>query len=128
MGGDHERPHAVAAADLHPHHGVEPSIRMTLHEACGTSDGLMIGQPLDADERRAHVGDDADPVVVAKVRGRHELDATALAIEHPHVEQRQIGIAAAAGAQDPGADRERFDIVLGDFAPAHPKTLLNSMS
>ena len=128
MGCDHEWPDAVAAADLHRHHGVEPAARVELHEPCGTGNGLMVGQPLDADERRAHVGDDADPVVVTEVRGRHELDATALAKEHPHIEHRQIGIAAAAGAQNPGADGERFDIVLGDVPSAQANILLNSMS
>jgi hypothetical protein len=34
-----------------------------------------------------------------------------LGIEPPHVEEPQIGAAAAAGAEDPGADRQRLDVV-----------------
>ena len=56
-----------------------------------------------------------------------QMDAMPLPVEQPHVEQRQIGIAATAGAQDPGADGQQFDVVEGELA-LHANTLLKSRS
>ena len=67
-------------------------------------------------------------IVIGEVGRLHQLHAMAFLVERPHVQQRQIRIAAAAGAQDPGADGQRFDVVEGEFAQAHANTLLNSMS
>ena len=124
----HERPHAVGAADLHAHQRGEAPADVALHDRHGARQREAVGQPLLADQRRAHVGDGADPVVVGEVGGIHELHAMAVAIERAHVEQRQIGIAAAARAQHPGADGERFDVVERELAQAHANTLLKSMS
>jgi hypothetical protein len=43
-----------------------------------------------------------------------------LGIEPPPVEEPQIGAAAAPGAEDPGADCERLDIVERDFSHRVP--------
>jgi hypothetical protein len=36
-----------------------------------------------------------------------------LAIESAHVEEPEIGASAAAGAEDPGADRQGLEVVEG---------------
>ena len=102
--------------------------RVFLHQRHGTGQGAAVGQPLLADQRCAHVGDDAHPVVVGEVRRVHELDAIAFTIEGAHVQQRQIGIAATAGAEDPGADGQRFDVVGRDIAQAHVSILTQTRS
>jgi L-alanine-DL-glutamate epimerase-like enolase superfamily enzyme len=43
-----------------------------------------------------------------------------LGIEPPHVEEPQIGAAAAPGAEDPSADRERLDVVEREFSHRAP--------
>ena len=128
MGRGHEAAHAVGAADLHAHERGEAVADVLLHDRDGAGEGEAVGQPFLADQRRTHVGDGADPVVVGEVGRIHELHAMAVAIERAHVEQRQIGIAAAAGAQHPGADGQRFDVVEREFAQTHANTLLKSMS
>ena len=87
-----------------------------LHQRHGAGDGAAVGQPLLADQRRAHVGHGGDPVVVQKLVRRHELHAMALLVEGAHVQKAEIGAAAAAGAQDPGADGKRFDVIQRDVA------------
>jgi hypothetical protein len=99
-----------------------------LHQRDGARQGATVGQPLLADQRRAHVGDDTHPIVIGKVGRVHELHAIAFAVEGAHVQQWQVGIAAAAGAEDPGADGQRFDVVGGDIAPAHVNILTQTRS
>ena len=82
----------------------------------GAGDGAAVGQALLADQRRAHVRHGGDPVVVGELVRRHELHAMALLVEGAHVQQPEIGAAAAAGAQHPGADGQRFDVVESDVA------------
>src|SRR5262249_49652684 len=54
---------------------------------------------------------DGNGLVVGE-RGRvEERDDLALAVEPSQVEEREVGTAPASGAEDPGADRERFDLV-----------------
>ena len=102
--------------------------RVLLHQRDGARQRAAVGQAFLADQRRAHVGDDAYPVVVGEIGRIHQLHAIAFAIERTHVQERQVGIAAAAGAENPGADGERFDVVGGDVAQTHANTLLKSMS
>ena len=52
----------------------------------------------------------------SELRGGHELHAMALLVEGPHVQKAEIGAAATAGAQNPGADGKRFDVVQCDVA------------
>ena len=82
-----------------------------LHAHDGLRQREAIGQPLLADQGRAHIGDRADPVVVLEVGRIHQLDPVAVLVERPHVEQWQVRIAAATSAQHPGADRQRLDVV-----------------
>jgi len=72
-------------------------------------DVAAVGEPLLTDQRRPHVRDDRDPGIVGQLERRHQLDPVPLGIEPAHVEEPEIGAAAAAGAEDPGADRQRFD-------------------
>ncbi len=114
MDGRHQRLHAVAAADLHRHHGCESDVVEFFLHAHGSGDAAAVGQALLSDQRRAHVGDDSDPVVVIEIERRHQLDPMAVGIEPAQIEQAEIGTAAAAGAQDPGADRQCLDVVEAD--------------
>ncbi len=79
------------------------------------------------DERRPHVRDDRHTVVVGEILGIHERDDLAVSVELPEVQQRQVRAAAAAGAEDPGADRDRFDLVERNRAD-HSVNRPNSMS
>ena len=89
---------------------------MFLHQRDGAGDGATVGQSLLADQRRTHVGDGGDPIVVGQLAGWHELHAMALLVERAHVQQTEIGAAAAAGAEHPGADGKRFDVFQSDVA------------
>ena len=107
----HQRLDRIPAADLERHDPAEPVAGVALHQLDGARDGAAVGQALLADQRRAHVRHGGDPVVVGELGRRHELHAMALLVEGAHVQQPEIGAAAAAGAQHPGADGERFDVV-----------------
>ena len=85
--------------------------RILLLHLHGAGDVAAVGEALLPDQRRAHVGDDRDPVVVGEIERRHQLDPVPLGIKPAHVEEAEIRAAAAAGAEDPGADREAFDVV-----------------
>ena len=50
-------------------------------------------------------------IVIIKIQRRHQLHAIAFRVEPAQVEQAQIGAAAATGAENPGADGKRFDIL-----------------
>jgi len=52
----------------------------------------------------------------------------AVLVEGTHVQERQIGIAAATGTENPGADGERFDVVEGEFPFAHGEVLTRTRS
>src|SRR5262249_4147391 len=79
-----------------------------------------IGQPLLADQRGPHVGDHGHEVVVVELGGVHQLADDALLVELAHVEEGQVRAAAAAGAQDPGADGQALDLVHGDRSHQNP--------
>ena len=111
MGGRHQRLRAVAATDLDRHHGAEfetAEFLLHLHRA---GDVAAVGQALLTDQRRPHVGNNSDTIVVVEIQRRHQLHAIALRVEPAQVEQAQIGTAAATGAENPGADSEGFDIL-----------------
>ena len=115
----HQRLDRIAAADLQRHDPSEVAAGMRLHQRHRPRDGAAVGQPLLSDQRRAHVGDRGDPIVIVEIVGRHELDAAAIGIQPTHVQQPEIGTAAAPGAEDPSPDSEGFDIVEGDVAKGH---------
>src|SRR5204862_1612566 len=50
----------------------------------------------------------------------------AVAVEPAHVQQREVGAAAATGAQDPGADRQRLDLGGADVAERRHQKPVNS--
>jgi hypothetical protein len=54
--------------------------------------------------------------LVGEVKGRHQLDTMPLGVEPAHVEEPGIRAATAAGAEDPGADRQRLDVVERQFS------------
>ena len=85
------------------------------HQLDGPRGQPAVDEPLLAHQRRAHVGNDRDVVIVLERLRVHQGYARALAIEPAHVDEPVIRAAAAAGAQDPGTDRQRFDIVGGDL-------------
>src|SRR6266403_654334 len=125
-GRGHERLDRVAAADLERHHGGEAPVQVLLHHPHRALDGARIGEPLLADQRRTHVGDDGHEVVVGEVQRIHQTHDHAVAVEPAHVQQREVGAAAAAGAQDPGADRERLDLGGADVAERRHQKPVNS--
>ena len=57
-------------------------------------------------------------VVVVEHLRVHQVDPRAFAIEPAHVEQGVIGAAAASGAEDPGTDGQRFDVLGGELSHA----------
>ena len=114
MRGRHQRLDAVAAADFQGHHGTEFLAGIFLLHLDGAGDVAAVGEAFLANQRRPHVGHHRDPVVVGEIQRRDQFDAVPLGIEPPHVEEPEIRAAAAAGAEDPGADREAFDVVEGD--------------
>jgi hypothetical protein len=87
-----------------------------LHVGDGARDGTAVRQALLADERRAHVRDGRDPIVVGEIVRLHQADSVPLGIESAHVEEPEIGAAAAARAEDPGSDGEGFDVVEGELS------------
>ena len=113
-GRRHEGLDGVAAPDLERHHGAERSAQVLLHHGDGEGHGLRIGEAFLTDEGGAHVGDDGHQVVVGQLGGVHELAHHALPVEPAHVQEREIGAAAAPGAEDPGADGEALDLLGGD--------------
>ena len=84
---------------------------MGFHRPDGACERARIAHPLDADQRRAHAARAGHQIVIGEVGRLHQLHAMAFLVERPHVQKRQIGIAAAAGAQHPGADGQQFDVV-----------------
>src|SRR6516162_10393279 len=58
--------------------------------------------------------------LVGEVKGRHQLDTMPLGVEPAHVEEPGIRAATAAGAEDPGADRQRLDVVERQFSHRAP--------
>src|SRR5439155_1191325 len=119
QGGGHEWLDGVAAADLDRHHGPERAAEILLHHRDGAGDGLRVGEPLLSDEGRTHVRHDRDEIVVGEIVRIEQVDDGAGTVQLPHVEEAVIGTAAAARAEDPGADRERFDLGRGHGTARH---------
>ena len=113
---DHQRLQGVGAADLDRHHGAEPAVEMALQRQHRLGREARVRQPLAADQRRADAGDDRHRVVVGQLFRIQQRDARALPRTGLQIEQRQVGIAAAAGAENPGAGRQRFELVAFDRA------------
>src|SRR5205823_11694969 len=124
--GRHERLDRVAAADLQRHDGSEAATEVLLHHPHRMLDRARIGEALLADERRPHVGDDGDEVVVREVQRVHQPHDDAVAIETPHVEQREVRAAASARAEDPGPDGQRLDLGRADVAERRHQKPVNS--
>ncbi len=74
--------------------------------------------PLIADHRSANGTDSGDQRIVGHIAGGNHLDRFALVEKLPRLEFAEIGIAAAAGAENAGADRQPFEIVAID-GPRH---------
>src|SRR5206468_3257824 len=104
----------------------EATAEVVLHHPHRALDRARIGEPLLADERRAHVGDDGHAVVVGEVHRVHQPHDDAVAVEAAHVEQREVRAAAPAGAEDPGADGERLDLGGADVAGRGHQKPVNS--
>ena len=119
-GRRHEGLDGVAAADLERHHGAERPAEVLLHHGDGEGHRLRVGEALLADEGSAHVGDDGHPVVVGQLGGIHELAHHPLPVELAHVQEREVGAAAAPGAENPGADGEALDLLDGDRSHQSP--------
>jgi hypothetical protein len=110
----HQRLDRVVAADFQGHHGAEflPGIFL-LHQD-GPGDVAAVGEAFLPDQRRPHVRNHRDPVVVLEIERRHQFDPAPLGIKPAHVEEPEIRAPATPGPQDPRPDRQRFDVVQGD--------------
>jgi hypothetical protein len=112
----HQRLDGVAAADLERHRRPEAPAHVLLHQGHGAGDGAAVGEPFLADERGTHIGHHGHEVVVGEVLGCHQAHPVALGVQPAHVQEAQIGAAAAARPEDPGTDGERLDVVGGELA------------
>ena len=115
MGRRHQRLDAVAAADLERHHRAELRSQQLFLDLDSARNIATVGEPLLADERRPHIRDHCHPIFVGEVERRHHGHAMSLGIEPPHVEEPQIGAAAAPGAEDPSADCQRLKVLEREF-------------
>ena len=113
--GHQQRLQAVTTADLHAHHGAELSAEILLHHGHGARGRGWVVQALLADQRCTHVRHHGDEVVVVQVHRVHQRDTAAVGIELAHVQVVEVGAATAAGAQDPSAYGQRFDLALVNF-------------
>ena len=111
----HQGLDGVAAADFERHDGAEFVAEQFLLDLDRAGDVAAVGEALLPDQWRAHVRDHRDPILVGEVERRDQRHPMPLGIKPAHVEEPEIGAAAAAGAEDPGADRKAFDVVEGDF-------------
>ena len=104
----HQRLDRIPAADLERHDPAElvagvlsisstarAMVRLSVSRSCPTSGAPMLETA-------------ATQSSSSKLGRRHELHAMALLVEGAHVQQAEIGAAAAAGAQHPGADGQRI--------------------
>jgi hypothetical protein len=66
--------------------------------------------------RRADPGDQGDRIVVGELLRIHQRDARTAVVQGEKVDVGEVGIAAAAGAEDPGTGRQRFELVASDLA------------
>ena len=66
-------------------------------------------------QRRTHLRDDGNHVVIIERHRVHHLHATALGVEPSEIERRDIGVTTASGTQNPGSRCERLDIFFGKF-------------
>ena len=74
---------------------------------------------LDADDRRADAADRADECVVVERFERDHADGRALAHQLAQAQHADVGIAAAARAEQRGAERERQQVALDDRGSPH---------
>ncbi len=116
QGRHHEGLQAVAAADLQGHHGAKARAAILLHHAHRLDREMRIGQAFLTDQRRAHARHHRHAVFVFQVHGVQQRNAVALLVQLAHVQQFLVGIAAAAGAQNPGAHGQGFHLFGGNDA------------
>lgn len=91
---------------------------MILQRKQRPGDDLGIGQALLSHQGCAYAGDHGDEVVVGEILWIHQRDARAAVIQGEEVDVGEVRIAATAGAEDPGAGRQRFELVALDL-PHH---------
>jgi len=105
-----------AAADLERHHGAELGAQKPLLDLDGAGYVAAVRKPLLADQWCPHIRDDRHPILVDEIQRRDQRHATPLGIEPAHIEKPEIRAATAARAEDPGADRQRLDVVERDLS------------
>src|SRR5262249_9065452 len=86
-----------------------------------------VAEALLTHQRRAHVRDDGDQIVVFERGGLHQRHTTPGAIELTDVQVGMVWTAAAAGAKNPRANRERLEIVFADRTHTPNATLSGVM-
>ena len=89
---------------------------MILQREQRPGDDLGIRQALLAHQGRADAGDHCDEIVVGKSLRIHQRDTRSAVVQGEKIDVGEIRIAAAAGAEDPGAGCQRFELVAPDLA------------
>ena len=110
-----ERLEAIVAADLPQHDCLEGTADIGLHHADGLGHDMAIGHLFLDHHRGTHLADAGDEIIIGEIERIHEADAPAGGIELPRLEQAVVGVAPAAGAEDPGAGRQIIQIGLADW-------------
>jgi hypothetical protein len=120
MGRRHQWLDAIAATDFERHDRAKFLTEQALLDLDGAGDVAAVGEALLADQRRPHIRDHRDPIGVGDVKRRHQRDTVPLGIKPAHVQEPEIGTPATAGAENPGPDRQRLDIVECQFSHQAP--------
>ena len=102
--------HRIGAADFGDGDRVKAAPDMRLQQAQRPAHLRAFGQLLDADGWRANAADNAAEGIVRQVEGVDDRLRPPLADDRGQVQAAQIGVAAAARAQDAGADGDGANV------------------
>jgi hypothetical protein len=111
MRRDHEGRGRIDAARLAAEHGIDLAAEQLLQLAEGVDQLVALRQFFGHHRRRAHHADRHDERVVGQFLDIDELDRPMLADRLLRHQLADIGVAAAAGAQDRAADGNVFQIL-----------------
>ena len=115
-----QRLQTVAPADLQGHHGAELAVEVLLHHGhCGGAVAWVVQAPWPT-SGAPMLETTATRSSSVQVHRVHQREVVAVGVELAHVKVVEIGAAAAARAQDPGADGKRLDLLRGDEPHQNP--------
>lgn len=117
IGGSNDRLERVGAADLGRDQRRHPDACRLFHRAHSAVALATFLDLFDPDHRRADAADLADPGVVGQRVERQDTDLGASPQQLAGAQHADIGVAATAGAEQRGADRERRQVILCEEVP-----------